>query len=225
MSLQSRQFGSIETLEQRQLMAADTLGAVTPDVEPSAMIFVKIPGMGDSSVQTANYDDGSTVADTFRFGVEREMKESGEKGGTSDEGLGKLQVNTSMGPTATAFGVEREMKESGEKAGTTDINIGVGELQECTVSKSMDMCSMDLAQHAINGNSLGDAAADYAAIDGALEELEAEPVCYLKYKLDRCFVKSWSIAGDADDRPTEEVAFYHNKIGFGYVSTTNGMEW
>jgi hypothetical protein len=27
------------------------------------------------------------------------------------------------------------MKESGEIAGTEDINIGVGELQECTISK------------------------------------------------------------------------------------------
>ena len=33
------------------------------------------------------------------------------------------------------------------------------------------------------------------------------------YKLDRCFVKSWSTSGDADDRPTEEVAFYYNRIG------------
>jgi hypothetical protein len=37
-----------------------------------------------------------------------------------------------------SFGVEREMKESGEKGGTEDINIGVGELQEATISKSMD---------------------------------------------------------------------------------------
>lgn len=35
---------------------------------------------------------------------------------------------------------------------------------------------------------------------------------YLKYKLERCFIKSWSTSGDADDRPTEEVAFYYNKI-------------
>ena len=25
---------------------------------------------------------------------------------------------------------------------------------------------------------------------------------------------NWSTSGDADDRPTEEVAFYYNKIGF-----------
>lgn len=37
-----------------------------------------------------------------------------------------------------SFGVEREMKESGEKGGTEEINIGVGELQECTISKATE---------------------------------------------------------------------------------------
>ena len=36
----------------------------------------------------------------------------------------------------------------------------------------------------------------------------------VKYKLERCYIKSWSTSGDADDRPTEEVAFYYNKIAF-----------
>lgn len=42
--------------------------------------------------------------------------------------------------------VEREMKESGEKGGTEDINIGVGELQEATVSKRIDKSSPKLMQ-------------------------------------------------------------------------------
>ena len=54
---------------------------------------------------------------------------------------------------------------------------------------------------------------------------EGKPICYLKYKLDRCFIKSWSTSGDADDRPTEEVAFYYNKIAFNYAKTTDGKEW
>lgn len=32
-------------------------------------------------------------------------------------------------------------------------------------------------------------------------DTRAKPICYLKYKLNRCFVKSWSTSGDADDRP------------------------
>ena len=36
------------------------------------------------------------------------------------------------------------------------------------------------------------------------------------------FVKSWSTSGDADDRPTEEVAFYYNRIAFNYSNSPDG---
>ena len=120
-----------------------------------------------------------------------------------------------------SFGVEREMKESGEKGGTEDINIGVGELQECSISKSVDRSSTLLAQFAINGNSLGKARIDFVEIGGT-GGVEGKPFCYMRYVLDRVFVKSWTTSGDADDRPTEEVAFYYNRIGFQYLSTTDG---
>lgn len=119
-----------------------------------------------------------------------------------------------------SFGVEREMKESGEKGGTEDINIGVGELQECTISKSMDAASGHLAQFAINGNSLGQADVCFSSAVDA----NGSPNCYLRYKLDRAFVKSWSTSGDADDRPTEEVAFYYNKIAFAYQTLGDSGE-
>jgi type VI protein secretion system component Hcp len=127
-----------------------------------------------------------------------------------------------------SFGVEREMKESTGKRGTEDINIGIGELQEVSISKSMDSASAKLAQFAINGNSCGTAEIDFVEVGGST----TQPVAYLKYKLDRCFVKSWSTSGDADDRPTEEVAFYYNKIAFAYTpqgeptpQPTNIMSW
>ena len=47
----------------------------------------------------------------------------------------------------------------------------------------------------------------------------------MRYVLDRVFVKSWSTSGDADDRPTEEVAFYYNRIGFQYLYTTDGKDF
>lgn len=120
------------------------------------------------------------------------------------------------------FGVEREMKESGEKGGTEDINIGVGELQECAISKTMDATSHKLAQFAINGNSLGTARIYFVEVAGGTE---GKPVCYLQYLLDRAFVKSWSTSGDADDRPTEEIAFYYNRIAFGYRATKDGIKF
>ena len=58
---------------------------------------------------------------------------------------------------------------------------------------------------------------EFTTIEVAIVEEKARaPITYLRYKLDRCFVKSWSTSGDADDRPTEEVAFYYNRIAFGY---------
>ncbi len=116
-----------------------------------------------------------------------------------------------------SFGVEREMKESGEKGGTTDINIGIGELQEVQVGAVDEL----LAEA---GESAGTAEIEFVEVAGEGDAGD-QPICYLKYKLDRAFVKSWSTSGDADDRPTEEVAFYYNKIAFGYAPTTNGIEF
>ena len=146
-----------------------TLGLFAISEEANAEIYVKVPNLkGD--VTTKGYE-GYFEVDSFSFGVEREMKESGEKGGTED------------------------------------INIGVGELQECIITKPVDSASADLAQFAINGNSLGTAEIEFVEVGG-----NGEASTYLKYKLDRAFVKSWSTSGDADDRPTEEVAFYYNDI-------------
>jgi type VI protein secretion system component Hcp len=97
----------------------------------------------------------------------------------------------------------------------------VGELQECTISKSINRASAKLAQFAINGNSCGTAEIHFVEIASSGRDA-GQPVVYLKYKLDRCFIKSWSTSGDADDRPTEEVAFYYNRIAFKYARTADG---
>jgi type VI protein secretion system component Hcp len=166
-----------------RLLAAGLLScaAFCTSTVAEAAIFVKIPNIGGGVLGPDGERDWF-VADSFSFGVEREMKESGEKGGTED------------------------------------INIGVGELQECTISKSMDVASGKLAQFAANGSSPGNADICFAH---EFEAREGAPICYLRYKLQRAFVKSWSTSGDADDRPTEEVAFYFNKIAFGYQATTD----
>jgi len=132
-------------------------------------------------------------------------------------------VGTKTGPGGTAgwfvanafsFGVEREMSGSGEKGGTEDINIGVGELQECSISKSLDAVSGMLAQFAINGNSLGECS--ICLTSGV--DAKGAPLCYLRYKLGRTFVRSWSTSGgDAAALPTEEVALHYNRIAFAYL--------
>lgn len=167
-----------------KLMATGLLAcaAICTSIAAHAAILVKMPGIG-GDVKGPDGESDWFVADSFSFGVEREMKESGEKGGTED------------------------------------LNIGVGELQECTISKSMDTASAKLAQFAINGNSPGSCEICFSNENDS----ENKPICYLKYKLDRAFIKSWSTSGDADDRPTEEVAIYFNKIAYGQsVQTSDG---
>lgn len=155
------------------------------------MIFVKVGGFGSKEVMAAGYDDGKWFAvDSFSFGVDRVLKETGEKGGTED------------------------------------INIGVGELRPIVVTKRLDDVSGRLAQTAINGNSVGTAEFDFVTMDAGA----GKPVVYLKYKLARCFVTSWSTSGDADNPPSEEVAFYYNKIAFQYrapgaSSPSDAMSW
>ncbi|MGC3967836.1 MAG: type VI secretion system tube protein Hcp [Pirellulales bacterium] len=125
--------------------------------------------------------------------------------------------------TSFTFGVQREMEESA-KAGTADLNIGVGELQECTLSKSMDLSSALLARKAISGSSVGTVEVKF--VEAVTLEKEASAnVVYLHFKLDNAFVKSWSISGDSDGRPTEDVAFWYNKIAFIYYATTDGKKF
>jgi type VI protein secretion system component Hcp len=122
-----------------------------------------------------------------------------------------------------SFGIENDRSKgetAREKGGTGDINIGVGDLSDVSITKSMDSATGQLAQFAINGNSAGTAEIDFVEV----ADVPEDGVVYLKYKLDRVFVKSWSTSGDADDdRPVEEVAFYYNKIAFAYNPTTDGI--
>ncbi len=134
------------------------------------------------------------------------------------EGFEKYFIAESFG-----FGVERELAESG-KAGTADVNIGVGELQECTISKSMDSASTALAKKAISGSSCG--TADIKFLESITRDAGAMfNIVYLAYKLDNVFIKSWSTSGDGDDRPTEDVAIWYNKIAFCYFATKDGKEF
>lgn len=121
------------------------------------------------------------------------------------------------------FGVERKLADSG-KAGTADINIGVGELQECTISKSMDAASAMLAKKAISGSSCN--TADIKFVEAiTLDSGDMYNIVYMAFMLDNVFIKSWSTSGDGDDRPTEDVAIWYNKIAFCYFTTKDGKEF
>ena len=158
MSRQPRRVRSIESLEQRQLMAADVFDPIEPsfgpspgaETEPAAMIFVKIPTLKDDSLPSQPAEANELAA---------------APGGQAQ-----------MIADSFAFAVEREMKES-------------------------------------------DAPTSTSATDAAFAQMGDDTDAYV---LDRVFVKSWTISGDADERPTEEVAFYYNKIAMNYARTSDG---
>ena len=104
----------------------------TPAAAAGFMYFKDSPIVGEA---TGGRGPGRINVDSWAWGA------TGSRG-TSD----KWFVADSFG-----FGVEREMKESGEKGGTEDMNIGVGELQEVTISKSMDKSSPKLMEAATKG--------------------------------------------------------------------------
>ena len=75
---------------------------------------------------------------------------------------------------------------------------------------------MVLAKAGIAGASVGTAEVKF------LQTFGDKNVCYLQFKLDNAFVKSWSVSGDADDRPTEEITLWYNKIAFIYFTSKDG---
>lgn len=99
---------------------------------------------------------------------------------TADLGMDLALVDAGPEPTAqdradyfiadsVSFGIEREIKESGEKAGgevSDGTRSGVGELQECTISKSTDTASVNPAPLALTGNSPGTAEIDFVEVAG-----------------------------------------------------------
>lgn len=128
------------------------------------------------------------------------------KGGATMEpymGKGCFAVNS------FSFNVEREVSDT-DKAGTNDVNLGVVEMQEISMGKNMDRASMALARAAISGDTVGCVEVFFVQTFGQ------KNVCYMHFKLDNSYIKSWTCSGDGDDRPTEDFTIWYNKMGFVY---------
>lgn len=69
----------------------------------------------------------------------------------------------------TAVGFAAQLGNS-TSAFAADTSVGVGELQECTISKSMDSTSTPLVEYATDGDST---------------ESKSRPITYMRYKLSR----------------------------------------
>ena len=123
-------------------------------------------------------------------------------------------VTLKRGPT-------REMKESGEKGGTEDINIGVGELQEATISKSSDKATPKLLESAAKGKVF-----QSPASRGSLTTLVPAGMCRAGarypnaelgtgdrvYQMTGVIVTGCSSSGSSASRPMESMSLNYEKI-------------
>ena len=87
-----------------------------------------------------------------------------------------------------------------------------------SVARELDKSSTKLQEACANGTMI-----DEVEITLRVENKQ-EP--YLTYKLKDVLVTSYTIRNprDSDDRPTEEVAFYYNKIAIGYGQTDDAAK-
>lgn len=115
-----------------------------------------------------------------------------------------------------SFGVVRETKESA-KAGTDDITIGVGELAECSFTKTTDRGSIKLMHHSISGGPLASAEIHFVQTKDSADSKQAV-FPFLMFKLEPCFIKTWNITGTEDGRPSETITLWYQKIAMQYFS-------
>jgi type VI protein secretion system component Hcp len=111
------------------------------------------------------------------------------------------------------FGVEREQKE-GAKAGTDDITIGVGLLKECSIEKVSNEASCTGFTFAIAGGPMKNALIHFVQTKGVGTDQSVYP--YMSICLLPAFIKTWTISGSEDGRPTESITLWYRKIGIKY---------
>jgi len=75
------------------------------------------------------------------------------------------------------------------------------------IRRRVDKSSPKLMEACANGKHID-------KVDLTLRKAGGESETYYKYELENVIITSYSVsgAGQADDRPTEEVAFYYNKV-------------
>lgn len=131
------------------------------------------------------------------------------------DGLGSSMIHgyedNYISLTGLSFGVDRTLTE-GPVGGSGDVILAIGKFKTLTLTKRLDRASTALLRKAIQGSAAGTAYLFFLEPDprepGSLENL----VVVMAYRLETTFVKSWSMVGDADARPTETVELWFNKV-------------
>ena len=117
--------------------------------------------------------------------------------------------------TSISWNVERTFSESA-KAGTQDVNLGVADIPPVSINKTFDASSVFLMASGVAGGALGENALMHFTFPDP--KGGAKPLVFLEFKLANPIVASWSISGDEDERPTEEVSLWYWKIWMQYYT-------
>lgn len=112
------------------------------------------------------------------------------------------------------FGVGRAISTSGVGK---DRDTSNPSFSEVTVSKSMDVASVDLMMQAIAGKSLGDATIHFIQTGGT----DVKQQVYLEIILKEAIVSSYSVSSGGD-RPSESLSINFNGITMKYDSFGEG---
>jgi len=115
--------------------------------------------------------------------------------------------------TSVSWNIERTFSESA-KAGTMDVNVGVADIPPISVNKSLDVASTYLMAAGIAGGSMG----KEAKLHFLFATPEGQQKLFLEFKLNNPIIASWSISGDEDERPTEEVSIWYWAIWMQYYT-------
>lgn len=151
-------------------------------------------------------------------GIKGDSQIPGFQAGTGDVGDYGYFAVQSFG-----FSTTRDLKDSG-KSGTADINIGIVELSEISMNKSLDTASTWLARKAIAGSSCGPARVKFVQTITDSDSTQKN-VVFLDMKLEGVFVKSWSVSGSGDDRPEEDVTIWFNRLAYTYYHSADGINY
>jgi type VI secretion system secreted protein Hcp len=117
--------------------------------------------------------------------------------------------------TSVSWEITREFSESA-KAGTRDINVGVADLPPITIGKSFDKSSMELMFAGAGKGKVSTQAKIHFLATG--DTSTPKNNLYLEFILDNPIISSWSISGDEDERPTEEISLWYWKVWMKYYT-------
>ena len=103
----------------------------------------------------------------------------------------------------------------GSSSGGSSRPTGASERTPFVVAKVLDKTSPQLAQSCVSGEKFTEVLIDLATTGSK------KTIVYMQYKLSNVFIASYSVSGNSDDRPTEEIALNYEKIEWKFIEVDN----